>query len=491
MYDPSNPRPAGLGPTAGGTAAADALGRWQLGTIYWPVGNGPQKFPYFRIGSRQVTINGRNYVLRQQNPQNPNFVSANNPLGLATLAGFSSVEGANLYLANENKDYGFYAANYSEWMDERLTSLIGYRVSKTFKRNPNTSVSGTRPYFETESENPSFNLGLTYRIAPWLYSYYNVGKTFDPAKGSNDALGNPPLDTDGFSQEIGFKFQSANSKFSGSFAYFEGRSKNENFNYGGGNRDLINPVGINDAFNASQRNTWVSLDKESRGLELILTAAPTKNWRSRLALSFNDGKIKTASSYPIQWNDEFYYDRTTGGVTYADGTPFLVPTDPAGVVQVSSVNGLRAPVVGATNTQLTVAMMSDPNSDYYAYGRGGAQQVNGRIANNSVVFRALRWFQQPGGIQARTGRTGLPVSAIPYTFTDPVGYGGVVVLSQENEPTVGSSKYSVNFTNNYEFDRGIIRGLNVGLLHASLLVSERHAHARPLHRERYQPTGES
>ncbi len=89
------------------------------------------------------------------------------------------------------------------------------------------------------------------------------------------------------------------------------------------------------------------------------------------------------------WNDEFYYSKTTGGVTYADGTPFTVPTDAAGVATVSSTNALRAPVVGATNTQLTVAMMSDRTSPYYAYGLGGTTEANGRITNNSVLSFSL------------------------------------------------------------------------------------------------------
>ena len=32
-------------------------------TQYWPIGDGPIKYPYFRMGSRQVTVNGQNYVL--------------------------------------------------------------------------------------------------------------------------------------------------------------------------------------------------------------------------------------------------------------------------------------------------------------------------------------------------------------------------------------------------------------------------------------------
>ncbi len=95
------------------------------------------------------------------------------------------------------------------------------------------------------------------------------------------------------------------------------------------------------------------------------------------------------------WNDEFYYSKTTGGVTYADGTPFTVPTDAAGVATISSTTALRAPVVGATNTQLTVAMMSDRTSPYYAYGLGGTTEANGRITNNSVLSFSLTPTSSP------------------------------------------------------------------------------------------------
>ncbi len=466
VYDVNNPRPAGIGPTAGGANAANGLGRWELGTIYWSVNDGPQKKPYFRIGSRRVTVAGKNYVLLQQNPRNPNFVTSTNPLGLATLSGlpgYSGIGGANVgQYADENKNYGLYGANYTRWFDERFTTLVGYRLSSTFTRRANTSASGTEPWSDTTKDNSSFNLGLTYRLKPWLYSYYNVGQTFDPAKGSNDPYGESPPDTEGFSQEIGFKFQPRNAMISGSIAYYRGESKHENFNYGTGNRDLINPVGINDAFNAGNRNQWVALDKQASGIEVILNAEPLKGWRSRLGFTQQDGKIKTASAFPLLWNDEFYYNKTTGGVTFADGTPFTVPTDAAGVAQVNSTNGLRAPVVGATNTQLTVAMMSDPNSDYYAYSRGGTVQPNGRIANNSVLFRALRWFQLPNGTQARTLRPGQPVSAIPYAYSDPAGYKGVAVLSKSGEPTIGHPLYRFVWTNAYQFTETRLRGLVVG-----------------------------
>jgi outer membrane receptor protein involved in Fe transport len=466
-FSNDNPRPTALG----GTTGANALGRFEMPTVTWSVQNGPTKNPGPRIGARRYSVNGRNYVLLQQNPRNPNFVTPTNPLGLATLSGipgYSGIGGANASnYAEENKFWGMYGANYTSWFQDRFTTLVGYRISHSFSRRANTSTSGTEAYRDTPKTNKSYNFGLTYRIKPWLYSYYNIGQTFDPFKGSNNAYGDAPLDTEGFSQEIGFKYEPGNGRFSGSIAYYKGRSKNENFNYGTGNRDLINPVGLNDAFNAANRNQWVSLDKESSGLEIILTAAPTKNWRARFGFTQQDGKIKTDTSFNILWNDEFYYNKATGGVTYADGTPFMVPTDTAGVATVSSTSALRAPVTGATNSQLTLAMMSDPNSDYYAYGKGATQHTtNGRIANNSVVFRALRWFQTTGGSglaqQARTLRTGLLVKDIPYAFNDPIGYKGVAVLSVAGEPTIGHPLYRFVFTNTYDFTEGRLRGLSVG-----------------------------
>ena len=464
VYDLTNPRPAGIGATAGGTTAANQLGRYELGTIYWSVNDGPQKKPYFRIGSRQITVGGKNYVLLQQNPRNAAWETPLNPLGLVSLVpGFTGVGGANASnYAEDNKNYGLYGANYTRWFDDRFTTLFGYRLSDTFSRRANTSTSGTQGWTDVNKENKSYNFGLTYRLKPWLNAYYNVGQTFNPASGSNNAYGDAPLDTQGFSQEIGLKYEPANARVSGSIAYYRASSKNENFNYGTGDRDTINPVGINDAFNAAQRNQWVSLDKESSGLEIILTAAPTKNWRSRLGFTLQDGKIKNASVFPLLWNDEFYYNKTNGGVTFSDGTPFMVPTDAAGVSTVNSTGGLRAPVVGATNTQLTVAMMSDINSDYYAYGKGGTTQPNGRIANNSVLFRALRWFQTPAGLQARTLRAGRPVSEIPYAFSDPAGLKGVLVESAAGEPTIGHPLYRFVWTNTYSFTEGRLRGTTIG-----------------------------
>jgi outer membrane receptor for ferric coprogen and ferric-rhodotorulic acid len=463
IYNLANPRPT----SAANTTAADQLGRFAMTQIYWPVGNGPIKKPYFKPGSRQVVVAGRNYVLDQQNPRNSNFVSPLNPLGQVTLVpGFTGIGGANLgNFAEIANDSGLYVANYSSWFQERFTTLVGYRLSNTFTRRPNTSATGTTAWAETDKDSASYNVGLTYRLKPWLYAYWNMGHTFNPALLNNNPYGEPPPDTKGASQEFGLKYEPANARISGSIAYYFAQSEHENFNYGTPNRDLINPAGLNDAFNAAQRNQWIPVDKKSSGLEIILTAAPTRNWRARLGFTQQAGKIESGSSFRLLWNDEFHYNKSTGGVTYSDGTPFMVPTDAGGIATVNTTNTQRAPVVGATNSQLTIAMMSDPANPYYAYGQGGTMNPNGQITANSVVFRALRWFQIPSGgqnVQARTLRNGLPLSAIPYVYNDPAGLNGVAVVTSAGEPTVGQPLYRFVCTNAYDITEGWLKGTTIG-----------------------------
>jgi outer membrane receptor protein involved in Fe transport len=462
IFDQSNPRPANLG----GTSVSDALGRVAMPTLYWSVGGGPIKQPHFRTGSRRVTVDGRNYVLVQQNPRNPQWITPLNPLGLLSLVpGYASIAGANFGDDGQlSKNWGLYGANYIRWLDDRFTTLLGYRLSKTFTRLANSSLTGTQGWNDTDRQHASYSLGLTYRLRPTLYAYSNLGRTFEPTTRSPDYYGNPPRDTIGFSREVGFKYEPANARISGSISYYLVNSKNENFAHTA-YTEIINPQGINGAFNPALRNGWVPMDKESRGIEVILTAAPTRNWRARFGFTQQDGTIRTASAYPILWNDEFHYNKASGGVTYSDGTPLIVPTDAAGVAAVNSTSALRAPVVGASNTQLTLAMMNDRSSPYYAYGQGGATETNGRIANNSTVFRALRYFQIPSAgqfIQARTLRTGLPVSDIPYAFNDPAGLNGVVEISSAGEPTLGHPLYRFVFTNTYDVTEGWLRGTTIG-----------------------------
>ena len=86
------------------------------------------------------------------------------------MPGFTGVGGANASnYAEDNKNYGLYGANYTRWLDDRLTTLFGYRVSNTFSRRANTVATGTQGWTDVTKENQSYNLGLNYRLKPWLY----------------------------------------------------------------------------------------------------------------------------------------------------------------------------------------------------------------------------------------------------------------------------------------------------------------------------------
>ena len=456
-----------------GVAGADVFGRVAIPNQFWSVASGPLKKPGVRPRSKNITINNVNYVLDEANPRGPQWVNPLNPLGLSALAtnlpGNTALSGNNNNpYADEDENSGFFIANDTGWLNDRLHTLSGWRSSTVFTSRPNVSRTGTVAYTEREFVKHSYNAGVIYALRPWLSPFYSASQTFNPpTTGGTDAYGNlTATNTSGFSQELGLKFNVPRLGLSGSVQYFKAESTNDAFRYPSFIPDIVNPVGLNGAFigNGGARGQFVNVDKKSSGTEIILTAAPTRNWRVRLAATQSDGRILNGTIEPLFWNDDFYRD-SAGRVTYANGAAFMVPTDTAGVAQVNSSNALRAPVVGATNTQLTVAMMSDPASDYYAYGKAGAEAVNGKMLANSIVYRALRWFNQPvGGVnnQAFTGKTGLPVSAIPYRFSDIVGYKGNYIVAGPNEPTIGNALYRVNFTNNYSFTEGRLKGFGIG-----------------------------
>lgn len=452
-----------------GSAEADALGRIAMPTLYWSVQNGPVKQPYFKMGTEHVVINGTHYALGQQNPRSAEWISPLNPLGLASLAGMTGISGDNTTIHDKDSStsYGYYITNFSSWFNDRVTTLAGWRTTTAKSIAPNVSPEGTEAYTRTRKNNSSYGVGISYAVRQGLNLFYNYARSFEAAGGGSDPMGEEAKSVRGTGHEIGLKLSTRNRRYAVSMQYFAATSENEVFIFPTTLRDLVNPIGIN-GFHigpTGERGTWVPLDKSSSGFEIILTANPTRNWRVRLAATTQNGKLDNGKSYSMIWNDEFYYDKATGGVTYANGDPFIVPTDSRSITQVSRLNKESAPIAGTTNEQLTLAMLNDPNSEYYAYGLGSEQTPNGQLRYNSTVYRALRWFNKPvGGAPntAFTGRTGLPLSAIPYAYDDPVGYNGEAVFAKKGEKTVGHPLYRITLTSNYSFSKGWLKGLGIG-----------------------------
>ena len=472
---------ADTGPTDYGYFLADAnfnviynpavpsnLGRTPMPRLWWSVQDGPVKDPLGRGGWKtpRVTSGGQNYVRMANNPRDPGWVRPNNPLGLASLAGNPGVSGQNNDGHNwESRTAGAYAANNTGWFNNRVFTLVGLRANESFKRTPNLStLASAPPWAESNKTNKSYNLGINGAIRPWLNAYYSFSSTYNtPLVNANDPLGNPPATSSGVGQEVGLKFGDERGRISGSVQYYTTNSKDEMINAGTGVRDLVNPTGLNGSFDgpAGFKNQWVNLDRTTRGIEVILTANPTRNWKVRLAATTSDGQNLTDKKYPILWNDDFSV--RNGTVTYQNGTPLLVPTTPTVITPtITTLNRQVDPAalqaqVGGTWEPLTLAMMNDRTHPYWAT----PADDNGRI-QTSNLRRVLQFFVGSNG-SALTGKTGRSTSDIPYTWSDPNGTKGETVVAKKGEGTVGYAQYVFSMTNSYSFTGdNFLKGVSVG-----------------------------
>ena len=440
------------------------LGRTPMGVQWWTVGSGPVKKPLVPLGTAffRSAQDGKYYVRAEQNPKHPAWVSPTNPFGTASLAGIGGITGINA------SDYQFirtnvsavWLANYTSWWNDRCNSMVGYR--RTVTAVPISS--GGTPHGPNQS-NSSYNLGLDARITGWLRGFVSLSSTYDNGIGFTDPVGVPPPTSNGRGHEIGLKFSPYEGRFSGSLAYYETNASNQNTNLGSAIIASINPQGISGIYRGpAGRNNWVPLSQTSNGAELILTAAPTRNWSLRLAATRANGEIRESKSYGIVYNDQFYTD-ARGGVTYKDGAPVMVPVNGALVANVrTNVDPTTIVTPNTPAVQLTTAMIGDPNSDYYAWGKGNPANANGQInsglqgTSTSYVGNVLRFFNKPGVGTPATGVVGLPISAIQYAWPDPAKTGGQYTVAQEGDLTTGYPVYRCSLTSSYQFSEGRLRG---------------------------------
>ena len=104
---------------------------------------------------------------------------------------------------------------------------------------------------------------------------------------------------------------------------------------------------------------------------------------------------------------------------------------------------------------LTIAMMNNPSSLYYAY----PVNPSGAILSSSDVATVLKSTSATDGA-ILTGRTGLPISDLQ--ISPAFGTPAPITIFQSGQRTLGTPLYSLNLTNVYEFDHGPAKGLLVG-----------------------------
>lgn len=418
-------------PTGFGTSNKD--GRTSITTQYYPIGSGILTYPFFKLGARNVTINGQNYLRMVTNETNTSLISPSNPLGL------SQTSGVNEYNIVNNK--GIFLMNMTQWLDKRLTTLAGVRINDSF----DSLVYIPPVYRVAHKAGVDFNVGANYALTSWLSPYFSISDAnTTPQIMFTDEAAVLPKIGHGVGEEVGVKFQNKADTLSGSLAFYHSTGTNEEFQLASG--APINPAGLNGTYGPA--STTIDLDRRSQGVQLILTVNPVSNWRIRLNCAFADGTTANDKTYKQYYNDQFYAN-PQGQVTFADGAPVYVNS--------TSFNA-KSPLVAPTSpgaVPLTIAMMNSPTNIYYA----NPLQPSGAIDPNSSVFAVLQ-AKDPAHGQINTGQAGLPISALQITpnFTVP----GQITVFRKGDHTFGYPRYSFNITNLYDFTQGWAKGIQVG-----------------------------
>jgi outer membrane receptor protein involved in Fe transport len=411
-------------------------GRTVIPKQEWSVDDGPALYPLFWRQTPRVTIGGVNYVRELANPINPALISPADPLGTSLTSGN--------YQIGKLIDKGIYGVSYTQWFHDRLDVLAGFRLAQYF----NDQLLQSKPFqYLTASNAVGYNLGVDYQLTSWLHPYATVSDSFTPPLSGNqfDPFGQPPKTTHGIGEEVGLKIANPSNTVSGSIAIYHARDKNDLYPLSPTISNDINPSGLNGGGGGS----YINVNRETEGLQVTLTAAPTPNWRMRLSAAATDGTIGTSIAFNEVYNDQFF-ENSQGQVTYKDGT----------VVYVPAAFNAKAPVVPAGTAgaaPLTAAMMSTPTSPYFAN-----PNTSGQISATSNAATVLEVVDPTHG-PILTGATLLPISdyqLIP--SLDGVTPPGYVVASAAGDKTTGYPEYSLNYTSVYTFSHGWLRGIRVG-----------------------------
>lgn len=437
----------------GSTLTSPNSGRTVLGRVNWPLTDGPNKnpFPTFNMVNDRGVLNGNNYVLALVNQPDPSLVTPDNPLGVP----FSSGN----YIRTDVSNRGIYGVNFTQWFDEKFSTLIGLRQGDYRSLRLN-HPDGNRTTWLADTSTLNFNFGLNYNLNRWLQPFINYSDSVSLPYVANraDPHNNEPQSSRGIGGEVGLKLTNASGSLSGSIAVFRTTSENDLYAIDGSIRNAINPPGLNDVGGGGH----VSIDRVTEGVELRLTAAPTRNWRMRFSVAANDGEIGTTKAYEQFYNDQFYAN-AAGQVTFQNGSVVYVNGNAANATQ-ATVVAANAP--GAI--PLTIDLMSTPGAGNFYFAN--PDQTNGHINTGSVVAGILRGTNSAAAsaIQANgpilTGAINLPISELQLNRTlAGIETPGVILATRIGDKTTGYPEYSANFTTNYAFTRdNWLKGFSVG-----------------------------
>jgi outer membrane receptor protein involved in Fe transport len=377
--------------------------------------------------------NGKTYVYAPQIYSGAVAKTANNPLGLSGPINPATGETTStIYFADDTRETSWGASLFSEWWQGRIDSMIGlrreeasgYRNAIGIKRGP-LSYDGITTGVVANTPIKDLRLSANYAT--------NGRINFNTVR---DIFNQPLPGGKGESRDVGLKFDLFERRLSGAVTYYV--SEGQNYSSTLTNRDDIDPAGIN---GRNGGNAYV-YDRTSDGYSITLSARPLRGWEMRFNFATANGSERSNVVLPQFYNDQFN-TMTVGGQTVvgvkasatATVVPLMVPEDPANAA--------------SRQVPLSLAMMKDPTSPYYAQ----LDRESGQILNPQALH-----LDTPG---VGTNVTGLPIADHQLGFTSPSG--GSLIVRLAGERTVGYAERSYSLLNRYQFSSGFLRGLVAGL----------------------------
>jgi outer membrane receptor protein involved in Fe transport len=414
-------------------ALADS-GRTPMPAVWVPINPtqiiGGQKWPF----SSLIHPNGKIYVSQPQLYAGAVPPTAANPLGLS--GPISPTTGASTnasFFHDDTTERSRGASIFSEWWRGRIDTMVGYRSEEASTFRTNTGLlRGPITYDSLTTgavvDTPIKGVRLSLNYAT------NAKINFDTTR---DIYNQPLPPGKGVSRDVGLKFGLWEGRVSGNANYYQSEARNFTATLGGTQND-VDPQGING------RNGGAAYvySKTSDGYNLSLSSRPLRGWEVRVNFATANGSERSDVVLPQFYNDQF--NTTTVGTqtvvgvrTSASGsvTPLLVASDPR------NPNSAKIP--------LSLAMMKDPTSPYYAQ----LDPECGQILNADALGMLT-----PG---VGTGVTGLPLSQHQLGFVSPSG--GTLIVRRAGEKTIGYAERSYSLINRFQFDQGMLRGFVVGL----------------------------
>ncbi len=404
------------------TATNAAAGRTAL-PPQWVALDDRWSSPFVHSVTRLRAADGNTYLLAPEKVRGSIAPAPGNVFGLNG--------GVGSFSRATTRENSVQAALLTEWFEGRVDTLLGARQD-AYRRS--RYYEGDRQRYVGDAA----NLGVVWHARPGASLYYGYSDSNRvPGNVSPTMFGEPMPLSQGKAHEYGLKLNLLGDRLSGSITRYTSDQTNDNASLPF--RDTLDPQGIN---GLARRTTIPNMkfDRSSRGYEVALTASPVRVWNVRFTYSRADGVEGSTIDMPRFYNDEFN--------TLVSGGTTVVAIDRGGGVKVPLlVNEIRGNAASPL-VPLTLAMMRDPASPYFAT----TDPATGRITNSGALG-----LTTPG---VGTGRVGLPISDHQLGYQAPGG-NSIRVL-QGGERTTGYAVEVFNLTTSYRWEKGVVRGFGAG-----------------------------